>query len=108
MSLKYVVAITRPDILAALEAQLASLHVRGMTVTKVKGFGEYIDFLAKNHLTEHIKIEIFVDESKADAVINTIMDTAHSGVPGAGIVAVLPVDKFFHIRTRSEVLPDES
>ena len=108
MSLKYVVAITRPDVLAALEAQLANLHVRGITVTKVKGFGEYIDFLSKNHLTEHIKIEIFVDESMADAVINAILDAAHSDVPGAGIVAVLPVEKFFHIRTRSEVLPDQT
>ena len=106
MSLKYVIAIIRPDVLDALEAQLANLHVRGMTVTKVKGFGEYIDFLSKSHLTEHLKIEIFVDESMAEAVTNAIMDAAHSDVPGAGIVAVLPVEKFFHIRTRSETLPD--
>lgn len=106
MSLKYVIAIIRPDVLDALEAQLAHLHVRGMSVTKVKGFGEYIDLLSKSRLTEHLKIEIFVDESMAEAVTNAIMDVAHSDVPGAGIVAVLPVEKFFHIRTRSETLPD--
>lgn len=33
------------------------------------------------------------------------MEAAHTGVPGDGIVAVLPVDKVFHIRTRSEVAP---
>ena len=108
MNLKYVVAVIRADVLDALEAKLASLHVRGLTVSKVKGFGEYMDFLAKSHLTEHIKVEIFVDDSKAEAVATAIMDIAHSEVPGAGIVAMMPVEKFFHIRTRSETLPDQS
>ena len=108
MSLKYVVAIIRPDVLDALEAKLGILHIRGLTVSKVKGFGEYVDFLAKSHLTEHIKIEIFIEESKVEAVATAIMDIAHSDVPGAGIVAIMPVEKFFHIRTQSEALPDES
>ncbi|RZI40331.1 P-II family nitrogen regulator [Herbaspirillum sp. HC18] len=106
MGLKYVVAIIRPDVLDALEAKLSMLHVRGLTVTKVQGFGEYVDFLAKRHLTEHLKVEIFVEEPKVAELTNAIMDVAHSDLPGAGILAVLPVDKFFHIRTRSEVLPD--
>jgi Cu(I)/Ag(I) efflux system protein CusF len=107
MNLKYVVAVIRADVLDALEVKLASLQVRGLTVSKVKGFGEYVDFLAKSHLTEHIKVEIFVEDSKAEAVAAAIMDIAHSEVPGAGIVAMMPVEKFFHIRTRSETLPDE-
>ena len=107
MSLKYVVAIIRPDVLDALEVKLGSLHVGGMAVTKVNGFGGYTDFFSKNHLTEHIKIEIFVEEPKVEALTTAIMDSAHSDVPGAGIVAVMPVEKFLHIRTRSETLPDE-
>lgn len=107
MSLKYVVAVIRADVLDALEAKLGSLRVRGLTVSKVKGFGEYVDFLAKSHLTEHIKVEIFVEESKAEGIANAIMDVAHSDVPGAGIVAIMSVDKFYHIRTRSEALPGQ-
>lgn len=107
MSLKYVIAIVRPDVLGALEARLGSLQVRGMTVTRVEGFGEYADFFSRSHLTEHIKLEIFVEEPKVDAVTDAIMEVAHSDVPGAGILAVLAVDKFFHIRTRSESLPIE-
>lgn len=107
MSFKYVVAIIRPDVLSALEVKLGSLHVRGMTVTKVNGFGGNPDFFAKNHLTEHIKIEIFVEESKLDALTTAIMDSAHSDVPGAGVVAVMPVEKFLHVSTRSETLPDQ-
>ena len=103
MNLKYVIAIIRPDVLAALETKLGSLHVQRMTVTKVNGFGEYTDFYSKKHLTEHLQIEIFVEESKVEALTNAIMDVAHSDIPGAGILAVLSVDKFFHIRIRCEL-----
>ena len=108
MQFKYVVAIVRADVLDTLETEFSSLHVRALTVTKVRGFGEYTDFLAISHLTEHLKVELFVEDSKAEAIANVIMDVAHSDVPGAGIVAIMPVEKFFHIRTRTEVLPDES
>lgn len=107
MAVKYVVAIIRGSVLEALEARLASLGVRGLTVSKVRGQGEYINVLSKDHLVRHMKIEIFVDESNAEAVADAITDVAHSGVPGAGVVAVMPVEKFLHIRTRSETLPNE-
>lgn len=107
MSSKYGVAIIRSDVLHALEAKLASLQVRGLTATKVRGVGEYTDLLARDHLTDRIKVEIFVDASKAEMVTEAIMDVAHSDLPGAGIVVVMPVERFFQVRTRSEVLPDE-
>jgi len=107
MGFKYVVAIIRGSVLEALEARLASLGVRGLTVSKVRGQGEYMDVLAKDRLVGHMKIEIFVGESNAEAVIDAIVEVAHSDVPGAGVVAVMPVEKFLHIRTRSETLSDE-
>lgn len=108
MGYKYVIAVIRDDLLDALEAQLRRLRVRGLTVSKVKGYGEYKDFFSISQLTQHMRVEIFVDESKAETVANAIMEVARSDVEGAGIVAVMPVEKFFHIRTRSETLPDET
>jgi nitrogen regulatory protein PII len=35
------------------------------------------------------------------------MDAAHTGLPRDGIVAVMPVEKLFLIRTRSEAAPGE-
>lgn len=105
MNLKYVVAIIRPDVLAALETELGRLHVRGLTVTKVAGFGEYADFFATNHLTEHLKVEIFSQASEAEAIVSAIRAIARSDVPGAGIVAVMPVEQFFHLHTPPEGPP---
>ena len=108
MPFNYIVAVVRADTLGAIEAAFHGLQVRGMTVSRVKGFGEHIDLLARDHLTEHLKIEVFVEAGRADAVVAAIIDVAHSDLPGAGIVAVLPVETFLHIRTRSAILPGEA
>ena len=108
MPFQYIVAIVRHDTLDAIEEAFHGLQVRGMTVSRVKGFGEYIDLWARNHLTEHLKIEVFVEAGKTDAVVTAILDSSRSDLPGAGIVAVLPVETFLHIRTRSATLPGEA
>ena len=108
MQFKYVVAIIRPDSLEQLEARFASIDIRGMTVTQVKGLGGYVNFFSRSHLVEHIKIEIFVEESKTGALTNAIIEVAGSDVPGAGVIAVLPVEQFFHVRTGSEALPEKT
>lgn len=108
MDFKYVIAIIRENALDALQRQLTVLQVRGLTMSKVKGVGEQRDFFSASQLTEHLQIQIFVEASKADAVVTAILDAADSDLPGAGIVAVMPVDRFLHIRTRSETLSDET
>jgi nitrogen regulatory protein P-II 1 len=42
-----------------------------------------------------------------ETITAALMDAAHTGVPGDGIVAILPVEKFFLIRTRSEATREE-
>lgn len=105
MELKYVVAIVRPDVLEVLERKLAAIHVHGITATPVRGFGTHPNLFADDWKTDHIKIEIFARAEDADALVTTVMDIAHVGAVGDGVVAVLPVDRFFRIRTRSETAP---
>ena len=106
MGSKYIVAIVRSDVLEALEERLQHAGVRGLSVTKVKGIGEYANFFTRDRFSEHAKIEIFVDESRVEAIVKVIIDAAHTGDLGDGIVTVLPVEKFYRIRTRSEGLPE--
>jgi hypothetical protein len=37
-----------------------------------------------------------------------MLDIERGGAPGAGIVAVIPVERFLHLRTGTEVLPEAS
>lgn len=107
MNMKYIVAIIRSDDLEPLGKTLrTNIKVRGLTVTKVTGFNEYANFFATDHLSERTKIEIFVEESKVAEITEAIMAYAYTGTPGDGVVAVIPVDAFFHVRARSEGSPD--
>jgi nitrogen regulatory protein P-II 1 len=58
-------------------------------------------------MVEEVRVEIFTRNHKVQTIAAAIMETAHTGLPGDGIVAVMPVEKLFLIRTRSEATPDE-
>jgi len=49
----------------------------------------------------HARIEIFIGKDRVEAVANAILEAAHQGLPGDGIVAVLPAEQVFRIRTKS-------
>lgn len=102
-----VIAIIRCDAFEQVEQCLRELGVPGITVTCVKGYGEYTDFYCREWTTTHTRVEIFTATGQADAIAQAIMGVAHSGVPGDGIVAVQPVSKIYRIRNRAELTPDE-
>ncbi len=107
MNYRKVTAIIRRDVLEKVEQKLQEMGVRGISVTKVKGYGEYANFYSRDWMVNHARIEIFTTESQADAIAQAIMERAHLGLEGDGIVAVLPVEKLYRIRTRSEATIDE-
>ncbi len=108
MGLMYVIAVIRAGALEAVEQELVKVGVHGLTVIKVKGLGRHANFFSRDWLSEEAKIEIVAEETKVGAIVTAIMDAAHTGDPGDGIVTVLPVSKFFRIRTRSEALPEDA
>lgn len=101
-----IIANFRDDRLADVEKRLEKLGVERINVCKVKGFGEYHNYFAPNWLTREVRLEIFTKEEELEAVTSTIMEAAHTGVPGDGVVAVLPIEKLYLIRTRSEATPE--
>ena len=107
MENKLIVAIIRRDRLEDVEKRLQDMGVERINVSKVKGYGEYHDFFARNWMVEEVRIEIFTKKDEVDMITAAIMEAAHTGLPGDGVVAVVPVEKFFLIRTRSEATPQE-
>ena len=99
-------AIIKPFKLDEVKEALHEVGVKGMSVTEVKGFGrqkghtetyrgaEYIvDFLPK------LKIEIVVEKSETEQVIEKILAAAGTGKIGDGKIFVLPVEEVIRIRT---------
>lgn len=110
--MKMVSAVIKPFKLDEVREALSSLGVQGITVTEVKGFGrqkghtelyrgaEYVvDFLPK------VKIEIAVDESILERVIEAIEQSARTGKIGDGKVFVFELEQVIRIRT-GETGPD--
>ena len=103
--MKYVkiTAVVRVDVIEKLDLTLQGIGVRGISLTEVKGFGEYTDKYSHDWMIGHYKLEIFTDENSSDAIINVIMEEAHTGMPGDGFISVQEVDQLYKIRTKSAV-----
>ncbi len=106
MKFRKVTAIIRPDLLEQVEDRLKSLNVPGVSVTKIKGYGEYANFFKSDWLCTHSRVEVFTSADKATEIAEGIMDAAHTGVEGDGIVAILPVEAVYHIRTKQLCVED--
>jgi nitrogen regulatory protein P-II 1 len=102
MEFRRVTAIIRPGVLEKVEEALQGLGVPGVSVTKVKGYGEYADFFTPDWMLTHVRVEVFIGLHRADEVAQAIMHAAHTGMVGDGIVAISPVEAVYHIRTREK------
>ncbi len=102
-----VVAIVRTDKIEDIERYLSRNGIRGITVGRVKGYGEYANFFRRDWMTAHMRMEIYTATDKADQTVRLLMDCAHTGLEGDGIIAVEPVKSVYRIRTRSMIQADE-
>lgn len=104
--MKMITAIIKPFKLDDVRDALGDIGVKGITATEVKGFGrqkghtelyrgaEYVvDFLPK------IKVEVAVDSTLVDQVVETITKAANTGKIGDGKIFVSPLEQVIRIRT---------
>lgn len=103
MAFKKIIAIFQCSVLEKVEKALEEIGVPGISVTYIKGYGEYANFFQSPPLVKHARIEIFTDDKEVNSIVSTIMQSAHTGLKGDGLVTVLPVEHIFKISTQSEI-----
>jgi len=86
MQFRKITAIINPFMLESVEEVLLKLNVPGASVSKIKGYGEYANFFSPDWLVNHVKIEIFIGKHRAEEIAEAIMEVAHSGSKGDGII----------------------
>ncbi len=104
--MKKIMAIIKPFKIEEVKEALNEMHVEGMTVTEVRGFGrqkghteiyrgaEYVvDFLPK------IKMEVVTTDELAPKIVSAIMEAAKTGKIGDGKIFIMPVEDAVRIRT---------
>ena len=107
--MKKIEAIIRPFKLEDVKIALVNAGIVGMTVSEVRGFGRQkgqveryrgseftVEFLQK------LKIEVVVQDEKAEVVLKAIADAAKTGEIGDGKIFVTPIDSVIRIRTRDK------
>ncbi len=108
-TVKLITTIIKPFKLDDVKEALKSVGIQGMTVSEVKGFGrqgghtetyrgsEYaIDFVPK------VQIELVVDDSQVDSVVDTIRTAAATGKIGDGKIWITEVTRLIRLRTGEE------
>jgi nitrogen regulatory protein P-II 2 len=104
--MKMITAILKPFKLDDVRAAVAEVGVQGISVTDIRGFGrqrghteiyrgaEYVvEFVPKT------KIEIAVEDSLVEAVIEAIIKSARTGKVGDGKIFVAELAQVVRIRT---------
>ena len=104
--MKFISAIIKPFKLDEVREALSAIGVQGITVTEVKGFGrqkghtelyrgaEYVvGFLPK------VKLEVAIEDSLLDQVIDAIEQSASTGKIGDGKIFVFDLEQAYRIRT---------
>ncbi len=104
--MKKIEAVIREEKLDSVKHALEEKGFAGLTVTAVSGRGQQkglvlqwrvgdyrIDLLPKT------KVEIVVEDSEAQAVIDVLSDSARTGEIGDGMIFVTPVEQARRIRT---------
>jgi nitrogen regulatory protein P-II 1 len=104
--MKLITGIVKPFTLDDVKTSLEEAGVLGMTVSEIQGYGrqkghtevyrgaEYsVDFVPK------VRIEVVVDDSIVDKVVDSIVGAARTGKIGDGKVWVSPVETIVRVRT---------
>jgi nitrogen regulatory protein P-II 1 len=104
--MKKIEAIIRPFKLDEVKEALVEEGIRGLTISEVRGYGrqkghtetyrgsEYrIEFIPK------IKIEVVVEDSKTEKVVDAILRTAKTGQVGDGKIFIYDIKDVIRIRT---------
>lgn len=108
MEYSKITGIIRAEAVEAVEKRLIREGAPGMSITKVKGCGEYMDFYSRNWLVTHARIEVFAFAKDAERIAQAIVEEANCGASGDGIVAIAPVETIFRVRTGKKLSSEES
>ena len=107
MAIKYIIAVVRESKIKTIVSSLYENKIPGISISTVRGFGEHVNVYAKDILEDNVRLEVFVSERYADKVMTLIMNGAHTGLEGDGVVAMLPVDTMYQVRNFAKISEDD-
>ena len=80
-----------------IKKEIKQLNIPGITVTKVQGFGDYVNEFNNDGFTEGLKIVIYTSSEQAELIAKSLSQLANELTEGGGVVAVEPVSKLYNV-----------
>lgn len=93
-----VVAILNMTDFGLINTSIQKLGIPGVTVSVVKGFGDYINEFNEFGFSDNMKIEVYTSAEQAEIVADTLSRIGKEMTEGGGVVAIEPVDKLLNVR----------
>jgi nitrogen regulatory protein PII len=107
--MKLVQAYIQPFMLPKVLRELHDIHVRGMTMLEVKGFGREKDESYPHQasdfavdFTPKVRLELLCHDEEVDEIVSALSRSAHTGRGGDGKVFVTEIGRIRSIRTGEE------
>lgn len=104
--MKKIEAIVRPFKLDAIKEVLLEEGIKGLTMTEVRGYGRQKGHIETYRGSEYqieyvpkIKIEVVIEDSLAEKIVNAIIETAKTGEVGDGKIFISNIEDAIRIRT---------
>ena len=104
--MKEIKAYIQPFMLQKVTDALHKIHVRGISISELKGCGREKDESYPHHtreavieFTPKVKIEIVCPDEECEQIVKTIREVAHTGRRGDGKIFVSTINDAVSIRT---------
>jgi nitrogen regulatory protein P-II 2 len=110
--MKLITAVIKPFKLDEVRQAVADIGIQGVTVTEVQGYGRQPGHVEMYRATERrvdflptTKVELAVDDSIAEQVLEAVCNVARTGKAGDGKVWIIELEQALRVRT-GETGPD--
>jgi nitrogen regulatory protein P-II 2 len=110
--MKLITAVIKPFKLDEVRQAVADIGIQGVTVTEVQGYGRQLGQVERYRSAERIvdfmpttKVELAVDDSIAEQVLEAVCNVARTGKAGDGKVWIVELEQALRVRT-GETGPD--
>jgi nitrogen regulatory protein P-II 2 len=104
--MKLITAVIKPFKVDEVRQAVADIGIQGVTVTEVHGFGRqqghteiYRGAEYRVEFAPKAKVELAVDDSIAEQVMEAVCNVARTGKTGDGKVWVFELDQALRVRT---------
>ena len=99
--MKMIWAVVRSNKVEAIARALKKIGVSGCTVFPVRGYGEEWHLYEPLIHGAHYKLEAIVRDGEVKRVVESILNQAHSGHEGDGILTVLDLNEVVSVKTKA-------